>query len=80
MLHFDLLSFLALWFFGLAGANGRQEPLIDLPTNPLSPELDTLIEETLKHFHVPSLSIAVIDGDETFAKVLRFDRCAAIRC
>ncbi|MCJ1469463.1 hypothetical protein MMC07_008096 [Pseudocyphellaria aurata] len=68
MLHLDLLPFVALLTFGLAGANGLQKPLTNLRMDPFSPELDTLIEETLKHFHVPGLSIAVIDGKETSAK------------
>ncbi|MCJ1262605.1 hypothetical protein MMC22_002475 [Lobaria immixta] len=63
----------ALCFFSLslasvfARGNRLQEPLLD-SRNPFSPELDALIEETLDHFHVPGLSIAVIDGNETFAK------------
>lgn len=30
---------------------------------------DDRVKSLLEHFHVPGISIAVVDGDETFAKV-----------
>lgn len=39
------------------------------PTDPFTPDFDTLVEGLLQEFHVPGLSIAVVHGDETFTKV-----------
>lgn len=77
MLPFFLLFVSLLLTFTFAGGNRLQEPLLDSHSNPLSPEFDALVEEILDHFHVPGLSIAVIDGNETFAKVLRTHRWAS---
>ena len=55
---------------GVAQAKSFQKPLIHEPSTPFNSKFDALVENTLKHFHIPGLSIAVIDGNETFAKVL----------
>lgn len=70
MLPFALCIFSLSLASVFARGNRLQEPLLDSRSNPFSPELDALVEETLDHFHVAGLSIAVIDGNETFAKVL----------
>ena len=35
----------------------------------ISPDFDIFVDHTLKHFHVPGVSIAVISGNDTLAKV-----------
>ena len=37
-------------------------------TNPLDERFETLVQETLNYWHVPGISIAVVDGDNTWAK------------
>ncbi|PWY72783.1 penicillin-binding protein [Aspergillus eucalypticola CBS 122712] len=36
--------------------------------SPLDEQFKTLVQETLDHWHVPGISIAVVDGDNTWAK------------
>lgn len=36
--------------------------------DPFDEEFDRMVEETLQHWHVPGLSVAVVHGDDTFAK------------
>lgn len=72
MLPYVLLSFSLSLALSAAAGNRLQEPLLDSRSNPFIPELDALVDETLDHFHVPGLSIAIIDGDETFAKVTNY--------
>ena len=38
-------------------------------TNPIDKDFDSLVEETLRHLHIPGMSIAVVDGQDTYAKV-----------
>ena len=42
----------------------------DLDKSPYDSKFDHLVHETLYRLHVPGLSIAVIDGNQTFTKVL----------
>ena len=37
-------------------------------TNPLDADFDELVNGTLSSWHVPGISIAVVVGDEVFAK------------
>jgi hypothetical protein len=37
--------------------------------NPLDETFDELVKTLLEEWHVPGMSVAVIDGDQTFAKV-----------
>lgn len=37
--------------------------------NPLNEEFENLVAETLEKWHVPGMSIAVVDGENTWAKV-----------
>ena len=67
---FSLLSFSLSLHSASARGNRLQEPFSDSSSNPWSPQFDTLVQQTLDHFHVPGLSIAVVDGNDTFAKVL----------
>lgn len=46
-----------------------QFPLSTGDTSPFNPNFDTLVAETLAHWHTPGIAIAVIDGDQTFSKV-----------
>lgn len=40
------------------------------PTSPLDSAFDDLVNRTLQKWQVPGLSIAVVSGDNTYAKVL----------
>jgi hypothetical protein len=40
-----------------------------MPINPLNEKFDLLVKETLELWHSPSVSIAVIDGDQIWTKV-----------
>lgn len=42
-----------------------------LPTGdgPLDKEIEKLVIETLDFWHVPGISVAVVDGNNTYAKV-----------
>lgn len=46
-----------------------QIPLKKPNTSPFTPAFDKLVAETLDHWHTPGVSIAVVDGDQTFSKV-----------
>lgn len=50
-----------------------QKPLAELlpksPKSPFDDDFATFVNLTMTDFKVPGLSIAVIDGDDTFAKV-----------
>ena len=37
--------------------------------DPLDTEFDNLVNDTIANWHVPGLSIAVVSGEEVFAKV-----------
>ncbi|PWY87986.1 beta-lactamase/transpeptidase-like protein [Aspergillus sclerotioniger CBS 115572] len=39
-----------------------------IPTNPLDESFKNLVHETLTQWHVPGISIAVVDGDNTWAE------------
>ena len=52
--------------------DSAQAPIGETSTsarNPLTEKFDARVEDVLKHFQVPGLSIAVVLGNETFAKV-----------
>jgi CubicO group peptidase (beta-lactamase class C family) len=38
-------------------------------SGPLDANFDKLVDETLKDWHVPGISVAVVDGDSTWTKV-----------
>ena len=46
-----------------------QIPLSKPGTSPFTPDFDQLVAETLDHWHTPGISVAVVDGDQTFSKV-----------
>ena len=46
-----------------------QIPLSTPDTSPFTTDFDKLVAETLAHWHTPGVSIAVVDGDQTFSKV-----------
>jgi hypothetical protein len=41
-------------------------------TSPLNIKFDALVEGLLEKWHVPGISIAVVDGDKTYSKVSNF--------
>lgn len=47
----------------------QQIPLQENNRSPFTAEFDEAVTHLLNQWHVPGLSIAVIDGDETFSKV-----------
>lgn len=52
-----------------ASSEALQFPLSRPDTSPFNPNFDTLVAETLAHWHTPGISVAVVDGDQTFSKV-----------
>ena len=54
-------------YANLFGEN--QTPLSDHQESPLSPSFNDLVTSTLDHWHVPGLSISIVDGNSTYAKV-----------
>lgn len=64
---------LALVQLGVAGTVfAQQKPLSDghLPgRNPFDDKFGAFVKDTLNEWHVPGLSIAVIDHDQVFAEV-----------
>jgi hypothetical protein len=40
-----------------------------LSSSPFSPAFEELINQSLHHYHVPGLAIAIVDGDDTFSRV-----------
>jgi hypothetical protein len=47
----------------------QQHVLKDKPTSPLDDKFAKLVNETLHFWHVPGISIAVVDGENTWAEV-----------
>ena len=47
----------------------RQVTVQKSDNGPLNEEFDQLAKEAIEQWHVPGLSIAVVDGDQTWAKV-----------
>ena len=70
MLQSSLLSILPILSLSLIGISATQVPLQQHSSTPLSNDFDNLVLNTLNHLHVPGLSIAIIDGNQTFAKVI----------
>lgn len=57
-----------LSFFALSSA-AEQKILSNDGSNPLNAEFTKIVNETLNVFHVPGISIGVVDGDEMWAEV-----------
>lgn len=64
-----LLPLTGLLFGYTALSEALQFPLSRPDTSPFNANFDTLVAETLAHWHTPGISVAVIDGDQTFSKV-----------
>lgn len=47
---------------------------------PLDDNFGKLVNETLELWHVPGLSIAVVDGDKTWAKVTLVSKSLLVTC
>ena len=58
-----------LQFVPFAIGAEQQHVLKDKPTSPFDAEFAKLAKETLELWHVPGVSIAVVDGDDTWAEV-----------
>ena len=65
-----LARLLCFFFFcGLSVAQRQQQPLTASKRSPLDGKFRELVEELLEHWHVPGISISVVDGNDTFAEV-----------
>ena len=68
-----LLALLALTtefsFVELSSQSKDQIPLHREKESPFTDSFDNLVSRKLDFWHVPGLSIAVVDGEETFSKV-----------
>jgi len=47
----------------------RNLTMVSKEDNPLNSDFATLVEETLTHWHVPGVAVAVLDGPSTYTKV-----------
>lgn len=65
--NFTALS--ALLHFSPFTASAQQHVIQDKPTSPFDAKFAKLAKETLDLWHVPGVSIAVVDGTETWAEV-----------
>jgi hypothetical protein len=43
--------------------------MVSTEDNPLNSDFEKLVEETLTHWHVPGVAVAVLDGPSTYTKV-----------
>lgn len=71
MFTISALAFLALQL-SQACSNphlDQQIPLQEGEVSPFSPAFNELVSQNLDYWHVPGISIAVVNGDETFSKV-----------
>ncbi|KAF2143426.1 uncharacterized protein K452DRAFT_317568 [Aplosporella prunicola CBS 121167] len=57
-----------MWWVGLALVAWWSVGAADAVPNPLDKSFDEAVEDALSFFNVPALSIAIVDGNETFAK------------
>ena len=64
-----LISLIALLLAYSALSVASQIPLSTLDISPFNADFDKLVAETLAHWHTPGISIAVVDGEQTFSKV-----------
>ena len=53
----------------LVQPNEFQKSLTESPSSPFTPAFNALVKDTLDYWHIPGLSIAIIDGNDTFTKV-----------
>lgn len=44
-------------------------------TSPLNEDFEKLVHETLGKWHIQGVSVAVVDGDETWAEVIQRLQC-----
>lgn len=57
---------------GEGEADGKKEQIVNgkyVVRDPFDEKFDRMVEESMERWHVPGLSVAVVHGDETFAKV-----------
>lgn len=52
------------------GFSQEQIPLNGKEESPFSKEFNDLVSSTLDHWHVPGLSITIVDNNSTFSKVI----------
>lgn len=53
----------------LVSGSGTQERKSLDSYGPLDVEFDALVQKTMDQFHVPGLSLVIVQGEKTFAKV-----------
>ena len=53
-------------------SSALQIPLVQHDASPLDEKFNDLVRRTMDSWHVPGLSIAVVDGDDTYSQVLNF--------
>ena len=51
----------------------EEQSIPAIPT--FSPDFDDLVDHTMKHFHIPGVSIAIFSGNDTRAKVSMTSSC-----
>jgi hypothetical protein len=68
MLNPIIFSLPIFGFLALSSA-AEQKILSNNGDNPLDTKFSKMVNETLNMFHVPGISIAVVDGDDMWAEV-----------
>lgn len=70
MLTLNMLLYQAGSFLSFSALTRTyQIPLIAPDASPFTPDFDKLVADTLDHWHIPGISIAVVHGNKTFSKV-----------
>jgi hypothetical protein len=64
-----LVSLLPVLGFSSVSFAAQQEILKSDGNNPLNANFSKIVKESLEIFHVPGISIAVIDGEDVWAEV-----------
>lgn len=53
----------------LCSASSEEKTVENDTPSPFDSVFDTLVNQNLKHWHVPGFSIAIVDGNATFSRV-----------
>lgn len=69
----SIMFSLCLYIFLLRSVSATNHtPIGEQGSSPLTDDFNNFVLQTLDHWHVPGLAIAVVNGNETFSKVPTF--------
>lgn len=72
------LSFMLLLSFSLSLPSTEQILLQETDRSPFASKFDELVYHLMDHWHVPGLSIAIVDGSKTFSKGYGFSTLPSV--